>query len=172
MGLKWDAIDLDSGEIRVEAGRVSLDGGSRTATDDPKSKASKRVVAVEDLQPGTVPLLRALKARQAAERLAAGAAYTETGLVPVNAVGEPVRPELYSDRFRELCREAGLPVVRLHSIRDTLATKLEDLGVPPASAASLLGHTVSVYHAVYVQRTEKGARAAASALGAVSAGVS
>jgi ABC-type sugar transport system substrate-binding protein len=47
---------------------------------------------------------------------------------------------------------------------------LEDLGVPPASAASLLGHTVPVYHAIYVQRTEKGARAAASALGAVVGG--
>jgi hypothetical protein len=58
-------------------------------------------------------------------------------------------------------------VVRLHSIQDTLATKLEDLGVPPASAASLLGHTVPVYQAVYVQRTEKGARAAASAPGAI-----
>lgn len=63
-------------------------------------------------------------------------------------------------------------MVRLHSIRDTIATKLEDLGVPPASAASLLGHTVPVYHAIYVQRTEKGAKAAASALGAVAGGVS
>jgi integrase len=78
-----------------------------------------------------------------------------------------MRIDCGSDRLRELCREAGLPVVRLHSIRDTLAAKLEDLGVPPASAASLLGHTVPVYHAVYVQRTEKGAWAAASALGAV-----
>lgn len=95
MGLKWSAVDLDSGEIRVEAGRVSLDGGQRTATDDPKSEASKRVVAVEQLQPGTVALLRALKARQAADRLAMGAGYRETGLVLVDAAGAPIRPELY-----------------------------------------------------------------------------
>ena len=127
-------------------------------------------MAVEDLQPGSVALLRALKARQAADRLAMGAGISGDRPVLFNALGEPVRPELYLDYFRRLCREAGLPVVRLHSIRDTLAAKLEDLGVPPASAASLLGHTVPVYHAIYVQRTEKGARAAASALGAVVGG--
>ena len=57
MGLKWDAVDLDRGEVRIEAGRVLIDG-RRTATDDPKSKASQRSVPVEDIQPGTIALLR------------------------------------------------------------------------------------------------------------------
>jgi len=29
-------------------------------------------------------------------------------------LGKPVRPELYSDRFRGLCREAGLRTIHLH----------------------------------------------------------
>jgi integrase len=72
MGLKWDAVDLERGEITIKAGRVSLDGGQRTATGDPKSAASKRTVPVEGIQPGTVRLLKALKARQKADRLALG----------------------------------------------------------------------------------------------------
>jgi hypothetical protein len=55
----------------VEAGWVALDG-HRTATDDPKSKASWRTVPVEDMHSGTGALLRSLKARQAADRLVLG----------------------------------------------------------------------------------------------------
>lgn len=82
LGLKWSAVDLDRGEIRVEASRVLLDGGTRTATDDPKSKASRRTVPVEAIQPGTVAILRSLRARQAADKLALGEAYEETGVGP------------------------------------------------------------------------------------------
>ena len=41
--------------------------------DDPKSAASRRTIAVDDAQPGTVALLRQLKARQTAQRLRLGA---------------------------------------------------------------------------------------------------
>jgi len=171
LGLKWDAVDLDRGEIRVEASRVLLDGGTRTVTDDPKSKASRRTVPVEDMHPGTVALLRSLKVRQAADRLALGAAYQDTGLVLVDSLGRPVRPEAYSDRFAVLSRQAGVPVVRLHAVRHTLALMMHRAGQAPADAAALLGHTVAVHLATYVPLTERGARAAASGFGAALAGV-
>jgi integrase len=83
MGMMWDSVDLEQGEVRVEQGRVLLDG-HRTAIDEPKSKASKRTVPVEDIQPGAVALLRSLRARQAQDRLMLGAGYPDTGLVLVN----------------------------------------------------------------------------------------
>jgi integrase len=52
MGLRWDAVDLDRGEIVVQAGRVLLDG-HRTAADDPMSTASHRTVPVEEMHTGT-----------------------------------------------------------------------------------------------------------------------
>jgi site-specific recombinase XerD len=128
MALQWESVDLDRGEVKIEQGRVALDG-HRTATDDPKSKASRRTVPVEDMHRGTTALLRALKAREAQDRLLLGAGYPETGLVLVNALGEPVRPELYSDRFRALCREAGLRPIHLHLIRHTLAGELIRAGI-------------------------------------------
>jgi integrase len=165
LGLKWDAVDLVNGEVVVQAGRVLLDG-HRTATDDPKSSASRRTVPVEDIQPGTIALLRALKARQAADKLRVGVAYIESGYVLVNLIGEPVRPEAYSDRFAVLCRHAEVPEVGLHDVRHTLATIMHRAGLAPSDAAALLGHTVAVHLATYVTPTQKGARAAASGLGA------
>jgi integrase len=148
---------------------VLLDG-HRTATDDPKSKASKRTVPVEDMHPGTVTLFRSLRARQAADRLVLGAGYPETGLVLVNALGEPVRPELYSDRFRKLSREGGLRHIHLHLVRHTLAVAMNRAEVAIVDAAALLGHTPPVYVSTYLKKSEKGARSAASALGAALAG--
>lgn len=164
LGLRWSAVDLDKGMVTVEAGRVALDG-KRTTTDDPKSAASWRTVPVESMHAGTVALLRTLKARQAADRLAAGSAYEDSGYVLVDALGKPVRPEAFSDRFAVLCTEAAVPTTRLHDVRHTVATLLHRQGVAPADAAGLLGHTVAVHLSTYVTSTERGAQAAATALG-------
>ena len=170
LGMQWSAVDLAAGEVRVQAGRVLLDK-TRTATDDPKSSASHRTVAVEDMHSGTVALLRSLKARQAADRLVLGAGYIESGYVLVDPLGEPVKPYTYSDRFEILCRQAAVPIVQLHSVRHTLATIMHRSGTAPSDAAALLGHTVAVHLATYVTPTERGARAAASGLGAAISGL-
>jgi integrase len=114
---------------------------------------------------GTVALLRALHAAHAADRLSAGQAYTDSNYVLVDALGRPVRPEAYSDRFGELCRVAGVPVVRLHSVRHTLALMMHRAGQAPADAAALLGHSVAVHLETYVPGTERGGRTAAEAFG-------
>ena len=92
--------------------------------------------------------------------------YLETGLVLVNALGEPVRPELYSDHFRKLCRQAGVRTIHLHLVRHTLANALNRAGVAIVDAAPLMGHTPETYMRTYLRPTELGARSAASALGA------
>ncbi len=104
----------------VEAGRVALDG-HRTATEDPKGAASWWTVPAEAMHAGTVTLLRSLRAHQAADRLAAGTAYEDNGYVLVDALGHPIRPEAYSDRFAVLCREARVPRIRMHDVRHSVA---------------------------------------------------
>jgi len=100
-------VDLDRGEVVIRSGRVALGGGRRTVTEEPKSSASRRTVEVEQVQPGTVALLRALKARQAADRLALGAGYPESGLVVVDGWGCPCRRRGIQIGSRSC---AGLPV--------------------------------------------------------------
>ena len=145
--------------------------GHNTVTDDPKSAASKRTVPVEEIQPGTTALLRALKARQASERLMLGAGYTETGLVLVNALGAPRAPGAVLGSIPAVVSsEAGLPAIRLHWVRHTLAVAMNRAGVPIVDAAALLGHTPDVYVATYLKKSEQGARSAAGTLGAALAG--
>jgi integrase len=170
LGLSWKAVDLDAGIVRIEAGRVALSGG-RTALDDAKSEASYRDVPVEAMHAGTTAMLKALKAQQAADKLRAGTAYDESGLVVVDALGRGIHPDAYSARFRALCKVAEVPRIRLHEIRHTVALTVHRAGVAPADAASLLGHTLATHLQFYVPRTKQGADHAADALGQALAAV-
>lgn len=166
LGLRWSDVDLETGEVRIAQGRVALDHGS--AVDDPKSGASRRRVAVEAAHPGTVALLRSLKARQAADRLKAGTIYQDTGLVVVDALGQPIAPQVYSDRFTRLCVAAGVRGIKLHNLRHSLAFRFIELGVSPADAAAYLGHTPEVFLSTYLPHSGTvGITAAAAALGRV-----
>lgn len=164
-GLRWSDLDLDAGTVTIRQGRVALHGGE-TTIDAPKSAQRRRTVAYESMWPGTTALLRQLKATQAAERLAAGPAWVDSGLVIVNALGEPEHPDRYSDRFRRIAAEAGLAPIRLHALRHSLAFWLHSLGLPPADCAALLGHRVDVFLSVYLpEGGETGANHAAAVLG-------
>lgn len=68
-----------------------------------------------------------------------------TVYVVADALGGPLRPEVYSDRFRRLCVAAGVRLMNLHSVRHSLAFMLHQAGVAPADCAALLGHTVEVF---------------------------
>ncbi|MEP9381115.1 site-specific integrase [Nocardioides sp. KR10-350] len=164
MGLRWCDVDLEAGTVTVAQGRVVH--GSGTATDEPKSAQRRRTVPVEVIHPGTAGMLRSLHARQAEARLAAGSRWRDTGLVAADALGRPTSPRDYSARFAVLCAEAGVPPIRLHSVRHSLAFWLHSLGVTPADAAALLGHTVDVHLRTYLPASgASGIAAAAAALG-------
>ncbi|MDO5495922.1 MAG: site-specific integrase [bacterium] len=166
MGLRWSDVDLEAGTATVRQGRVVVHTGeSRDHVGTPKTLQRRRMVPVEAAHPGTVALLRALKARQAEHRLRAGAAWHDSGFVVVNELGQPLRPEVYSDRFKRLCKAARVPVIRLHSVRHSLAFWLHSLGVTPADAAALLGHTVQVHLSTYLP--ESGASGIARATDAL-----
>ncbi|MBD8023840.1 tyrosine-type recombinase/integrase [Microbacterium sp. Sa1CUA4] len=95
----------------------------------------------------------------------AGAAWEDSGYVVVDEVGRPLRPEVYSDRFRRLCAVAGVQSIRLHSVRRSLAQWLIAVGVAPDAAASLLGHTTEVFRNTYLP--EAGATGIQSAIAAL-----
>jgi len=164
-GLRWSDLDLDAGTVTIRQGRVALHKGE-TVIDAPKSAQRRRTVAFEAMWPGSVALLRQLRAAQAADRLAAGPAWTDSGLVVVDALGRPTHPERYSERFRQIAERAGLPPIRLHALRHSLAFWLHSLGLPPADCAALLGHRVDVFLSTYLPESgATGSNHAAEVLG-------
>jgi integrase len=88
-------------------------------------------------------VLTACKARRAAQRLAAGAAWPDTGLFFVRPDGHPWHPSAVTQRFRKLVRRSGLPPIRLHDLRHGAATLALDAGVDIKVVQEQLGHSTS-----------------------------
>ncbi|WP_395158922.1 tyrosine-type recombinase/integrase [Ilumatobacter sp.] len=163
-GLRWRDLDLDDGRATIASTRVVA---REVVTGEPKTKAGNRVVR---LDAETINVLRAWRKRTNEERLVAGAAWIDTGLVFVDALGEPPHPETVTRWWRKACEAAGLPVIRLHDARHTAATLMLRDGVPVKVVSQRLGHadiavTMRVYQHVTAQDDQLAADVLGSALG-------
>ncbi|MEV4086332.1 site-specific integrase [Nonomuraea fuscirosea] len=134
-GLRWKDIDLEAGSAGIHWQITQL--GWETIQGKPKTEASDRVIALDN---DTVAVLRAHRRRQAAERLAAGDAWVDSGFVFTDEVGQPLHPQQVSDQFYRLAYAAGLPPVRLHDLRHGAASLMLAAGVDLKVVQETLGH--------------------------------
>ena len=156
VGLTWAEVDLDEGVAFVR------ETGSG---DGPKSDSGVRVVP---LPPPVVQALQAWRAQQAADRLAWGPDWTDTGLVFTREDGTAVPGQWISVRFETLAYRAGLPPVRFHDLRHGAASLCKAAGVDTKLISAMLGHSrTSFTDATYVLVFPEVAKAAAEAAAAV-----
>lgn len=156
LGLDWERVTA-SGAVTVAASRTKDGRGSSTSINGTKTDNSRRTVQADTIHPGTAKALRALWLAQGRPAV---------GLVIRDNLGQPVRPDAFSRRFRALCGAAGVPyLARIHNTRHTLATALQDAGVPDHQAAALLGHDVATYRRFYLVTDDDGAAEAAQVAG-------
>lgn len=134
-GLRWADVDLDSKSLSITNNRVSA--GGKTTENDPKSAMSRRTLPLPDR---LVAVLKAAKARQAAERLALGRDGGAWGYVVSNEIGEPFSPAVLSRYWRDTVKTAGVRHIKLHAARHTCATLMHLSGVPVGVIAAWIGH--------------------------------
>lgn len=103
-----------------------------------KTDASGRTI---NLDPQTTATLRAHRATQAQERLAAGPAWHDHGLVFTWEDGRGPHPDWLSHEFVRLVERAALPRIRLHDVRHTHATLMLKAGIHPKIVSERLGHS-------------------------------
>jgi integrase len=86
--------------------------------------------------------LRAHRAHQLEERLAAGVAWRDEDLVFCTPIGGALCGNHFLERdFQALLAHAELPRIRFHDLRHTCATLLLRRGVHPKVVSELLGHS-------------------------------
>ena len=166
LALRWSDVDLVDGSVRV-AGTLSRVGGVLGVT-EPKTALSRRTVP---LAAPLVTMLREHKTRQAAERLKAGSAWHDLGLVFATEAGGYVDPRNALRVLQVAAKAAGVEgVVGLHTLRHTFATTMLSAGVPLITVSHLLGHssvaiTGDVYGHVSTGDQRSAVELAAKALG-------
>lgn len=142
LGLRWVDVDLELARVAVRQTLVLA--GRQVVTSEPKTSRGRRSIA---LDPRTVAALRSWRAAQLEERLAWGAAWTDSGLVFTREDGTPMHPEWLSDAFDWRVRTAGLPRIRFHDLRHTHASLGLAAGVPVKVMSERLGHSTSSFTA-------------------------
>ena len=159
-GLRWSDVDLEVGTLRISNTRTLVVG--EVVEKAAKSRAGMRELP---LPAPVVSALRTLRSRQAAERLAFGPGYAETGYVLVDEAGEPRRTDGLRRAAYRLMDEVGIRRVRLYDARHACLTFLATSGVPDVVVSAWAGHAdLSFTKRTYVHPNPEHLREASDAL--------
>jgi integrase len=129
--LSWDRVHLQ--RVGDMAAHIEVWRSVR-ATGDTKTKKSRRTLA---LPPQAVDVLKAHKAKQAADRLAAGELWQDTGLVFCTTVGTALDAANVRRGFRSVMTAAGIDGNWTpRELRHSFVSLLSANGVPVESIAA------------------------------------
>ena len=119
-GLRWRDVDLDRQELVFERSVVAVPSGKLEKST--KTGDSRRIA----LGSATVALLRAHRERRSELAAFGGVAIDDDSFVfsPEATMIEAWHPQTFSHQFVALCRQAGIPHMRLHDLRHHSATAL------------------------------------------------
>jgi integrase len=168
-GLRWDDVDLETGEVRVRQQLQRV--GKRLVLQELKTEKSRRTLMLPDV---CIKAVREHRKRQLQERLKAGDKWIETGLVftsyaprgDARKVGGPLEPRNVVRALHAILASADepkLPRVRFHDLRHSAASLLIAAGVELVEVSMLLGHselrvTADLYSHLQQQTAAKAAR--------------
>ncbi len=136
LGLKWSDVDLDKRTLTVRASLQRINGALVFV--EPKSRQSRRTVALPQTVIDAVKLRRA---RRAEERLLAGSRWKDHGLVFPTTIGTPMDPRNLTRHFKRALQTAELPLRRFHDLRHSCASLLLAQDVHPRVVMEILGHS-------------------------------
>lgn len=137
------AVSDDASRIGVVQRLASVNGIPELSV--PKSARSVRTI---ELDTRTAAVLRAHRARRAADR----AGFPGVDLVCAPQGRRWVHPDWFSEQFRDAVARAGVPRIPLKNLRHTHATLLLQAGVNPKIVSERLGHhSVAFTLEVYAQ---------------------
>jgi integrase len=132
--LRWPDLDLDAGTLTIARNLVVVQ--HRLYEQTPKNGRARTVA----LTAATVEALRAWRRQQGEERIAMGGAWTGEDRVFCWPDGSMLHPSVITRTFKRLVAEAGVPPLRLHSLRHAWATAALRAGVRTKVVADRLGH--------------------------------
>ena len=165
LGLRWDAVDFEAGELIIDhqLQRVRRELLYR----ETKTDASDASLPVPEI---VATALRLRWEQQDKARIEAGEAWQHVKggpeLVFTGRYGTPVDPRTFSSRFSARCQAAGVRRLTVHDARRTCATLLVDLDVHPRVIMRVLRHAdQAVTMEIYAKASSEATREALRRLG-------
>lgn len=145
LGLKWADVNWLNRTVMVQR-QVFHPKGGGYKYQEPKSKRGRRSI---ELGENVIERMREQFRRVELARKFARDAWQEHDLVFPSTIGTPQGHSNLSHEFQRLVKRAGLPAIRFHDCRHTVATILLSHGKPPLIVAGMLGHSLAVLQMKY-----------------------
>ena len=164
LGLSWELVDLDAGELYV--GEQVQRVGRQLLPRQTKTESSEAPLPLPDI---CVAALQRRKTRQDQDRQAhqgGKRGWAETGLVFTTRFGTPIEPRNFTRSFDYRIGKADVRRITVHGTRKTCGTLLAALDVHPRVAMRILRHSkFAVTMEIYTEATSEAAREALRRLG-------
>jgi integrase len=135
LGLRWSAVDLDGGTLRVRSSLQRV--GGQLVLSSAETRRARRAIP---LPRAVVKVLRVHRESQAAERVAAEV-WSDDDLVFTTSIGTAIEPRNVNRHYEGLLDKAKVRRVRFHDLRHSCASLLFELGVPLRMVMEILGHS-------------------------------
>ena len=142
LGLMWDCVDFEKGTLLINKQlRRSQRKGGTYYFSPPKNNKSRTITPA----PYVMKLLQAQKVQQARQRLMAGPAWEDSGLVFTNEFGRYISYRAIFDSFKRIVKRIGLSDARIHDLRHTYAVNCIRAGDDIKTVQSNLGHATAAF---------------------------
>lgn len=169
LGLKWSAIDFENKKIHIR---------HKVIEDD--TEGTTKIVGVDLLKNHssyrTMPLLPEVESELLRERnrqlerknkLRSGYSKKWEEYVCVDALGDIIKPQYFSEYFKIILKQNGLKEIRLHDLRHSCASLLVAAEVDMKLIQSYLGHsTISITADTYSHLDSKSKESSAEKISA------
>ena len=148
LGLKWEDIDLEHGELRVKRQVARING---EVVEAPlKTKNAYRTLPLSE---DTIQILKVQKKKVG-----------QSPWVFPSPTGGPISPDSVGNMLHRVLKRAGLSRIRFHDLRHTFATLALQNGVDVKTVSGMLGHysagfTLDTYAHVTTAAQKEAARA-------------
>lgn len=152
LGLGWDKVDLRAGALTIDRQlqKEKKRGGQHRLSSTKNGKG--RTITPASWAMG---VLKRHRAEQARQRLRAGEAWKDSGLVFTDETGEHLAAVTVYKEFKRVAQAIGRPDARFHDLRHTYAVNAIRAGDDIRTVSGNLGHaTVAFTLDVYADFTE------------------
>ncbi|MDD5466873.1 MAG: site-specific integrase [Anaerolineales bacterium] len=127
---------------------------------EPKTRSGRRTIKLGE---GVLQALREHLERQQGEQAAAGERWVDHDLIFPSKSGTPLDPSNLRLDFARVLGRAGLPKIRFHDLRHTVASLILNHGIPVIVVSKILGHsrpgiTMDIYGHQYNEMQDEAAQ--------------
>jgi integrase len=161
LGLTWELVDLDTGELYV--GEQLQRVGRQLIRSQTKTDTSEARLPLPD---PCVTALKLRKQQQDADHRRAGRGWIDTGLVFTTRHGTPIEPCNFNRSFDRRIAKAKVSKITVHDARKTCGSLLAALDVHPRVTMQILRHSkIAITIEIYTEVPSAATRAVLKKLG-------